>query len=161
VKAFLGIAELQPKTSHSTSGKIPNRKIALSLVLICSIVIIGTVGYIATMPSDSKNTEDPWTIYNYSLEANSQYTITLTAKDGYSFESWNYVTSTHWASTEYNTTQTTLTVSGDQMSLNAYFVPKDQSGKGSTASIILQASTAMQLDLEVKYGTGTVVQAAS
>ena len=158
VKAYLGIMETQSQTPKSGSRKILNRKIVMSLVLVFSIITIGTVGYIATLASNPSNPDDPWTIYKYSLEANSQYTITLSAKNGFSFDSWRYVTSTHWASTEFNSTQTSLTVSGDLMSLNAYFVPKEQSGKGSTASITLSTTSTMQLDLEVSYGTATITR---
>ena len=158
VKAYLGIIEASSKTPKSERRKILNRKIVLSVILIFSIIAVGTVGYIASLPSTSTKPQDSWTTYKYSLEADSQYTITLFGTNGFSFESWRYVTSTHWASTEFNSTQSSLTVSGDLMSLNAYFVPKEQSVKGSTASITLFTTSNIQLDLEVSYGTATIVR---
>ncbi len=84
VKNFMGVFEEEPpivqekedpqpikeeepplkpqKSSESRHEKIGNKKINRKLfavlAFICLIIIIGTVGYIATMPSDSKNTDD-------------------------------------------------------------------------------------------------------
>ena len=110
-------------------------------------------------PQESPFPQDlSWSSYNCTLEPDLQYTIIITAKDGYSFDSWRYVTSTHWASTEITSVQlqSSLTVSGDVMDINAYFVPEGQSTKGTTASITLIPTTTIQLSLDVRDGTATI-----
>ena len=51
VKAYLGIIEAQSQTPKSGSRKILNRKIVVALVLVFSIITVGTVGYIVSLPS--------------------------------------------------------------------------------------------------------------
>lgn len=96
-----------------------------------------------------------WSSYSYTLEPGVTYAITVTAKEGYSFDSYAYVTSSHWASTTINDAQSTLSVSGDEMTINAHFTDT-QTGKGSTASIALTSASSTHLDLEVSYGTATI-----
>ena len=120
------------KPSVTVSSKNLNKKIGLSIALI-SILIVCSVGvvYYANLPPNNPNPFSPisqtpapantdwsWASYNYTLEPNSQYTIVLTAKEGYTFESWRYVTSTRWSSTEMTDIDSNLTVSGEIMDIN-------------------------------------------
>jgi hypothetical protein len=95
-----------------------------------------------------------WLSYGHMLEPGSVYIITITANEGYSFDSYSYITSTHTTSTIINDAQSSLTVSGDEMTINAYTAV--QNGKGSTASITLIPTSSIHLDLEVRYGTATI-----
>ena len=97
-----------------------------------------------------------WSSYNFTLKQGIQYTLVLSAKTGYSYESFRYLTSTHLSSTEVTDVQSTLTVSGDIMNLNAYFVPYWQSSKGTTASIIINPTANIELSVDVRDGTAII-----
>lgn len=105
----------------------------------------------STGPSDYS-----WTEYNFSLVQGTQYSLLVTGNNGYSFDSYRYLTSTHQSSTEIFETQSSLTVSGDIMNLNVYFVPTGQSNKGGTAIITINPTTNIQLIVNVRDGTSTL-----
>jgi hypothetical protein len=115
---------------------------------------------IVTMQPQPHQSNEPqnysWSSYNFTLKQDIQYTLVLSAKTGYSYESFRYLTNTHLSSTEVTDVQSTLTVSGDIMDINAYFVPDWQSSKGTTASIIINPTANIQLSVDIRDGTAII-----
>ncbi len=145
--------EIDQSTSYQSKPSRPISRKVLALIGICllSIALAGVIYF-----SPAQNSQDVvWESYNYTLQAGSEYTITLKANNGFVFESWRYVTSTHLSSTEVTTPQSTLTVSGDKMTINAYF-EKGQTNQVSVASVTLTPTSTMILDLEVANGSATI-----
>jgi hypothetical protein len=147
--------ETDPSTSYRSQPSRPISRKVLALISI-GLIFISLAGVIYFSPAPPQNSQDVvWESYNYTLQAGSEYTITLKANSGFTFESWRYVTSTHLSSTEVQTAQSILTVSGDKMTINAYF-EKDQTNQVSVASISLTPTSTMNLDLEVANGSATI-----
>ena len=92
---------------------------------------------------------------SFVLQPNSQYTITLTAKQGYSWDSYDWVNG--FSTALVSDTQSTLQINND-LKISADFASGDN-GKGATATItVITANIPGPLNLEtsVLHGTATV-----